>query len=81
MNIPHVKILRYVLWKNTRLPNIAMRYIRFDSHQLKRVPFEMIHGSTNNKNNKHEKENNSFITYDPWKNKSLKKNLQSLNII
>ncbi len=70
-NVNHTKILRYVLWTDNRLLNIAMRYIRFSASQLKCVPFEMIHGSINKSFKL--KNTNQNMVYDPWKNDSFKK--------
>ena len=61
--ISHPKILKYIGWSNSRLPEVAMRYIRFKPENLNKVPYEMIHGTLNSKNSK---KNNLCQVFDPW---------------
>ena len=62
--ISHAKILKYIGWANSRLPSIEMRYIRYEIDQLKTMPFEMIHGPSDLKNNISFE--NIPYCFDPW---------------
>ena len=70
MGIPHPKILRYIGWAESRLPSIAMRYMRYTKANLRQVPFELIHGSLMQDNfTLQRKFMNMNNVFDPWTNK------------
>jgi hypothetical protein len=64
VGIDHAKILKYIGWSDSRLPSINMRYIRFNVNQLRKVPFEMIHGAMGKSSV--QKANLFGNFYDPW---------------
>ena len=60
--VHHVLILKYVGWSQSRLADCAMRYMRFNPHQLAQVPYKIIHGISNDSY----KKKDLHLIYDPW---------------
>ena len=58
-HIPDAKILQYVGWRPSKLPQMSHRYTRFDQTQLQSFASEMIHSPLTN----------TTSVYDPWTTK------------
>ena len=70
MGIPHPKILRYIGWAESRLPNIAMRYMRYTKKDLRTVPYEMLHGPLiTNEFTLQQQQMSMNTIFDPWTQK------------
>lgn len=43
-NVPQPKLLRFVGWKPSHMPNVSFRYMRYNDLQLADFIYELIHG-------------------------------------
>ncbi len=70
-NIPQPKLLRFVGWKPSHMPNVCMRYMRYNDLQLSAFIFELLHGHKRDQTNIRQPTSLDFngIIFDPWLSK------------
>ncbi len=68
VGIAHGRILKYVGWSDSKLPDVSMRYIRPDAINLSHFVLDLIHGPSHN--NELIIKNRQFlqtgVVFDPW---------------